>query len=203
MRGDRWDSNPQPPGPQPGALPIELRPPRTRQSSPLRRESGHLRRRDRHGGRGTRPAAVSTPAFGEGGPRGKPAVSPVQNHRDHNPGLYQLSYGHRELDSLARTNLASRLRGRSRSTSGPAARRTSAARPAACPTLHHSAEWNDGSGSAGKKNSSFTLIAVIVSPPPGSLRLTHSSRSSSRSGAAFMPLGNTRSSGAGRRTWST
>gem|GEM_PF-2980802 len=32
-RGDRWDSNPRPPGPQPGALPTELRPPRARQSS--------------------------------------------------------------------------------------------------------------------------------------------------------------------------
>ncbi len=27
LRGERWDSNPQPPGPQPGALTIELRPP--------------------------------------------------------------------------------------------------------------------------------------------------------------------------------
>src|SRR2546429_9037086 len=27
-RGERWDSNPRPPGPQPGALPAELRPPR-------------------------------------------------------------------------------------------------------------------------------------------------------------------------------
>lgn len=26
-RGERWDSNPRPPGPQPGALPAELRPP--------------------------------------------------------------------------------------------------------------------------------------------------------------------------------
>src|SRR5947209_837698 len=26
--GERWDSNPRPPGPQPGALPAELRPPR-------------------------------------------------------------------------------------------------------------------------------------------------------------------------------
>src|SRR5437868_14898870 len=26
-RGERWDSNPRPPGPQPGALPTELRPP--------------------------------------------------------------------------------------------------------------------------------------------------------------------------------
>src|SRR5581483_3942878 len=32
--GDRWDSNPQPPGPQPGALPIELRPPRSGQDIP-------------------------------------------------------------------------------------------------------------------------------------------------------------------------
>jgi hypothetical protein len=28
IRGERWDSNPRPPGPQPGALPAELRPPR-------------------------------------------------------------------------------------------------------------------------------------------------------------------------------
>src|SRR6266542_3970545 len=95
----------------------------------------------------------------------------THNHRDHNPGLYQLSYGHRGRDSLARTRAASRLRGRCRSTRGPAARRTSAARPAACPTLHHSAECHDGTGRAGKKNSSFTLIALIVSPRPGSLRL--------------------------------
>src|SRR5262249_27082284 len=27
-KGERWDSNPRPPGPQPGALPAELRPPR-------------------------------------------------------------------------------------------------------------------------------------------------------------------------------
>src|SRR5947209_19225781 len=27
LRGERWDSNPRPPGPQPGALPTELRPP--------------------------------------------------------------------------------------------------------------------------------------------------------------------------------
>src|ERR1700733_8291806 len=27
-RGERWGSNPRPPGPQPGALPTELRPPR-------------------------------------------------------------------------------------------------------------------------------------------------------------------------------
>ena len=33
VRGERWDSNPRPPGPQPGALPTELRPPRAAQSS--------------------------------------------------------------------------------------------------------------------------------------------------------------------------
>ena len=32
LRGERGDSNPRPPGPQPGALPTELRPPRGRQS---------------------------------------------------------------------------------------------------------------------------------------------------------------------------
>ena len=32
-KGERWDSNPRPPGPQPGALPAELRPPRTLESS--------------------------------------------------------------------------------------------------------------------------------------------------------------------------
>ena len=30
VRGERWGSNPRPPGPQPGALPTELRPPRVR-----------------------------------------------------------------------------------------------------------------------------------------------------------------------------
>ena len=49
--GERWDSNPRPPGPQPGALPTELRPPRAAQSSIARHrvrtsstkdpESGH------------------------------------------------------------------------------------------------------------------------------------------------------------------
>jgi hypothetical protein len=33
LRGDRWDSNPQPPGPQPGALPTELPPPRPTEDS--------------------------------------------------------------------------------------------------------------------------------------------------------------------------
>ena len=33
MRGERRDSNPRPPGPQPGALPAELRPPSRLQSS--------------------------------------------------------------------------------------------------------------------------------------------------------------------------
>src|SRR3954464_5781028 len=33
-RGERRDSNPRPPGPQPGALPAELRPPRRRPSLP-------------------------------------------------------------------------------------------------------------------------------------------------------------------------
>src|SRR5947209_11378418 len=32
-RGERWDSNPRPPGPQPGALPAELRPPRGTESN--------------------------------------------------------------------------------------------------------------------------------------------------------------------------
>ena len=31
----------------------------------------------------------------------------THNHRDHNPGLYQLSYGHRAGDSLAREQRAS------------------------------------------------------------------------------------------------
>ena len=35
-RGGGGDSNPRPPGPQPGALPTELPPPRTGQSSPGR-----------------------------------------------------------------------------------------------------------------------------------------------------------------------
>src|SRR5438128_5518906 len=40
-QGDRWDSNPQPPGPQPGALPIELRPPRSfKDTRALTRRSG-------------------------------------------------------------------------------------------------------------------------------------------------------------------
>src|SRR5215210_3532462 len=33
LRGERRDSNPRPPGPQPGALPAELRPPGWRESS--------------------------------------------------------------------------------------------------------------------------------------------------------------------------
>ena len=33
LRGERWGSNPRPPGPQPGALPTELRPPRVAQES--------------------------------------------------------------------------------------------------------------------------------------------------------------------------
>src|SRR3984885_1851260 len=32
-RGERWGSNPRPPGPQPGALPTELRPPRVEDRS--------------------------------------------------------------------------------------------------------------------------------------------------------------------------
>ena len=46
VRGGRWDSNPRPPGPQPGALPTELRPPREAQSSDRQRDfrAGHARR---------------------------------------------------------------------------------------------------------------------------------------------------------------
>jgi hypothetical protein len=43
--GERRDSNPRPPGPQPGALPAELRPPRIKQSraSPSRRKASRPR----------------------------------------------------------------------------------------------------------------------------------------------------------------
>ena len=40
MRGERWGSNPRPPGPQPGALPTELRPPRVEDRSLASGSSG-------------------------------------------------------------------------------------------------------------------------------------------------------------------
>ena len=46
VRGERRDSNPRPPGPQPGALPAELRPPRGSQcSGPVARPFGEARLR--------------------------------------------------------------------------------------------------------------------------------------------------------------
>jgi hypothetical protein len=46
-------------------------------------------------------AALSAELRGHGGSRGVTDGTRTHNHRDHNPGLYQLSYGHRGDDSLA------------------------------------------------------------------------------------------------------
>jgi hypothetical protein len=55
--GERWDSNPRPPGPQPGALPTELRPPREAES--------------------TIAATATARSAGQGGARAKPQVAAV------------------------------------------------------------------------------------------------------------------------------
>ena len=46
-------------------------------------------------------AALSAELRGRAGPGGVTDGTRTHNHRDHNPGLYQLSYGHRAADSLA------------------------------------------------------------------------------------------------------
>ena len=69
-RGDRWDSNPRPPGPQPGALPTELRPPRAGQCSTPRPTPGAKAGfsatypTSASGGRRSRPSQSSRPGFG-------------------------------------------------------------------------------------------------------------------------------------------
>ena len=47
-------------------------------------------------------AALSAELRGRAGDGGVTDGTRTHNHRDHNPGLYQLSYGHRAADSLAR-----------------------------------------------------------------------------------------------------
>ena len=78
-------------------------------------------------------AALSAELRGPGGDRGVTDGTRTHNHRDHNPGLYQLSYGHRGGDSLAAAVLHPNAPGRIR-TPDPRLRR-----PPLCPLSYRRA----------------------------------------------------------------
>src|SRR5690242_2634000 len=94
MKGGERDSNPRPPGPQPGALPTELPPPRAtkdirrgRERQLRRPTTGRLRDADRVDADRLRGAAVLEPAGVPAGRRADRAPRPARGRSGWSPSL--------------------------------------------------------------------------------------------------------------------